>query len=249
MNTYRTHSLYEPKADLPMYGYGSTESRYNLINRSLSPALKNVVQSLIQKPSVHNVLNLGCGDGILESNSQGRTFNYTSVDLEPAAIQNLQNIFQHQKEAPNDQAIVGDITNLDLIPELDRKFDAAVSWRVLHGVQPIFYNALFQSIYDRLTPGSSFLVSVASDQDWKAEALESSYNPEGMNDCADVMFRNYAIERTNPFNVHFFTPRELKELGETNGFDIKEMELFQESSGYKHLENKQNTYLFAHFTK
>lgn len=249
MNTYRAPSLYEPKADLPMYGYGSVESRYNLINRPLSPALKSVIQNLTQEPSIHDVLNLGCGDGILESNSQNRTFNYTSIDLEPAAIHNLQNIFQYQKEDRKDEAIVGDITNLDLIPELDMEFDAAVSWRVLHGVQPICYDTFFQGIYNRLTPGSSFFISVASDQDWKAKALEYSYNAEGMNDCADVMFRNYDIERKSPFNIHFFTPHELEELGETNGFDVKEMELFQELSGYEHLKDKKNTYLFAHFTK
>jgi SAM-dependent methyltransferase len=233
----------------PMYGYGATESRYNLVDRSLSPTLLNVIRNLSNEPSVHDVLNLGCGDGILELNSSDRTFNYTSVDIEPAAVQKLQGIFQEQKNNQHNHAIIGDVTNLKLIPELNREFDAVVSWRVLHGIQPDLYSNFFRDVYNRLAFDSSFFISVACDQDWKAKALHNDYDSEGMNDCADVMFRDFGIERDNPFKVHFFSASELEELGINNGFAVKEMEFFQEPSGYEHLHDKRNTYIFAHFTK
>jgi len=235
---------------IPMYGYGKTNQGYKLVNRAPSTELKNVINQLSNDPAINRVLDLGSGDGVLEFNSRMRKYSYTAIDIEEAAIHALQSIFKNQPSSGKDTAIIGDITQLSSVPELNSKqFDAAILWRVLHGVSPRHYKHIFHNIYNLLSSPASFYIAVACDQDWKAAAMEGETEQDGMSDCADIMFRQYNKERIAPFNIHFFTQDELKALGTTAGFKLKEMHIFQEPSGYSHLQDKKNTYIFAHFTK
>ena len=234
-----------------MYGYRSkdTDNRgvvYSLANRTPSNALRGVITQLDKLPQEASVLDLGCGDGVLETHIDKRRYTFTSLDIEPAAIHTVQKIFT--KSSSNDQTILGDITKLKIIPELrNKKFNVIVSWRVFHGISPEHYKDIFEQVHHLLKPGSSFFISVASNEDWKATALGNAYDPDGINDCSGVMFRDFGIDRTNPFPVHFFSPEELVQLGEDNGFVLKTISTFQEPSGYTHLKGKMNTYLYAHF--
>lgn len=234
-----------------MYGYSTNDSPkqiiYNLVDRVPSVALRNVIDSLQHLPEDARVLNLGCGDGILESNTQDRSYSFTSIDLEPAAIATLTHNSDVQAVNSNDKAIIGNITQLDTIDELEGIFDAAVSWRVLHGINPTHYISFFQQVRSLLKPGASFYISAACDQDWKATALADNFNPTGVNDCSGVMFRDFGFDRTHLFPVHFFNQQEIVQLGTNNGFELKVVDTFEEPSGYSHLKDKRNTYLFAHF--
>jgi SAM-dependent methyltransferase len=237
-----------------MYGYKeakiSTELAYNLVNRPASETLLDVITAIQQLPNIGRVLDLGCGDGVLEKNTDSaRRYAFTSIDIEPAAICTLKIMFDSLGHK-HDTALVGDITKLNDIPTLqDTSFHAVVSWRVLHGISPEHYGAIFQNIHQMLKLGSPFFISVACSDDWKARALKDSYTAEGVNDCADVMFRNYNLERSNPFPVHFFSAEELTTLGKQHNFELETLSYFTEPSGYKHLKDRKNSYIFAKFTK
>lgn len=237
-----------------MYGYRAPKhadnTSYHLVDRSISPILRVVISKIGALPTSTRVLDLGCGDGFLERHANHRKYAFTSIDIEPAAIEALQTTFKADKINQQDQALIGDIVELGRINSItDKQYDAIISWRVLHGIEPSAYGDIFRNIYSLLKHGSSFYISVACDRDWKAKALGDQLNREGINDCTTVMFNNYGIERTTPFPVHFFTKDELMELGKIHGFRPKEMCHFQETSGYDHLKNKNNTYLFAEFVK
>lgn len=237
-----------------MYGYKANtgeETEYSLANRDLSQPLTDIISSLNSLPQESAVLDLGCGDGVIERHTRTtRRYSFTSIDLEPTAIQSLQNLFAQDARNPNDTALVGSITDLTSLPEIqDKTFAAAIAWRVLHGIAPTHYAHIFQSVHALLKPDASFFVSVAANTDWKAAALGDAYDPAGVNDCSSVMFDAYGIARSVPFPVHFFSLDELTALGEENGFTVGAVHEFQEQSGYEHIqrEGKMNSYLFVEF--
>lgn len=236
-----------------VYGYGAISSAtkkapYSLVDRQLSNKLTAVINKLDTLPTGSRVLNLGCGDGVLERHTKStRRYNFTSIDLEPAAIHTIQTIFRDTKKM-SDQAIVGDITDIESIKAIRQQhYNAVVSWRVLHGIHPVNYTTIFKSVRNRIAKNSSFFVAVACDQDWKAKALDEKLSLSGVNDCAPVMFDKYGIERQNAFPVHFFTAQEIIALGNATGFEAVTVDLFEEPSGYQHLKDKKNSYLFVEF--
>ena len=238
-----------------MYGYTTPHKttaplRYKLFDRLPSRTLESLVSSIKTLPPKSRVLDLGCGDGILEYLAGAeRDYRFTSLDLEPEAIARVEKIFLSHGHR-GDEALVGDITSIDQIPGITNKhYAVCISWRVLHGIAPSKYDLTFSSIYDLLEPNGSFIISVASDKDWKRYALKDNYDPAGVNDCKDIMFRDFEIDRATPFPVHFFTLEELEQLGTSHGFEVLDHGYFQESSGYEHLSNKQNTYLYMRFCK
>lgn len=229
-----------------MYGYSSIG--YRLVDRKPSKKLKYITDTLSKLPSGASVLNLGCGDGNLEVHTnKNRKYSFTSIDIEPRAIEELRSIFTRFPKA-HDTAIVGDITNLEALIPNKNQYDVVISWRVLHGINPKDYPKVFTNIKNILKPGGRFYISVACDQDWKVEALKDKFDPRGINDCSGVMFHNYNIDRDHVFPIHFFSLEELSKLGKETGFSLLSTSYFQESSGYTHLKDKLNTYLFAEFT-
>lgn len=225
------------------------EPSYKLANRSLSDKLSTVIANLDSLPSGSAVLNLGSGDGVLERHvSKNRKYTFTSIDLEPAAIHTIKTIFNDASKDLDDQAVVGDITDIESIPIISNQhYDAAISWRVLHGIDPIHYLNIFKSVHSKISKGSPFFAAVACDRDWKAEALGESLNLSGVNNCTPIMFRPYGIGRETAFPVHFFTPKEIISLGDATGFNAVTVDYFEEPSGYSHLKDKKNTYLFVKF--
>jgi SAM-dependent methyltransferase len=238
-----------------MYGYRDTKNvtvetlDYSLLGRAPSQSLLYVVNQLERLPENSHVLDLGCGEGILEYHTDpARLYDFTAVDIEPAAIDTLETIFAKQGHT-QDMAVIGDILDLGEMPEIkNKRYDAVISWRVLHGISPDYHPDIFKHIHGLLKPGSSLFITVASNKDWKARALGNSYTPQGVNDCSGIMFRDYGIERFTPFPVHFFSQQELISLGQKTGFSPVATHLFQEPSGYTHLQGKENTYLFVEFT-
>lgn len=229
------------------YGYRpNTENTYTLHTRPISPQLKVVIDDLMRLQS-GNVLNLGCGDGILERFLPvDRKFNLVSVDRDPYAISTLQTILESQKRDIHDTALVDDITQLHSLASDNRQFERAVSWRVLHGIDPQYYRPLLQKVRDKLVRGGTFHFSAASEEDWKAEKLKAlhTFNAKGMNNCKEIMFDDHGINREDDFYIHFITLEEMKELAEETQFKITSHNYFQEPSGYNHLRQHQNSYIY-----
>lgn len=240
---------------VPMYGYcdyqhEDTLSMYKLLTRKTTSPLHDVIEKMSKLPVGSVTLNLGCGDGNFELKSgSDRNYQFVSVDIEPAAIKSVSDVFYHQGRTQKDVGVIGNIANLqDIEGVCDTRFDAVILWRVLHGVPVSNHMAIVEQIKNVLKKGGDAYIAVASEKDWKAKALGSNYVKEGVNDCRNVMFDAFGVERTTPFSVHFFSENEIVGLFEDNGFKLVESKLFQDSSGYPHLQHLQNTYVYAHFT-
>jgi cyclopropane fatty-acyl-phospholipid synthase-like methyltransferase len=225
------------------YGYQTSHESYTLSQRHVSSNLATVIRELIELEEDDRVLDLGCGDGILERNmAQNRSFSFDSIDIDSYAVSKLQPFMK-----PGDTAYTADITKLSHLYS-PFKYSAVVSWRVLHGIHPEYYHDIFKQVYTLLQPHAVFYVAVACSEDWKMHALDQ-VDIKGMNDCKEIMFTRYGIPRSEPFNVHFFNQSELVDLGHRNGFICEYTNVFTEPSGYNHLKNKENSYLFAKFIR
>lgn len=238
------------------YGYGAQPQEgggYRLHDRAASPVLRDRVLNPLSLLSVGSrVIDLGSGDGNFPHKAgPNRPYDILAIDLEKDAVAAVNKILRGHKREGKDLAVVGDATRLDQVAELNgAPVDAVVSWRVLHGIPGDLHSDIFKQVHSKLRPGGSFLVSVASDQDWKVEALGDQFRPGQTNDCSGVMFRNHGIDREHPFPILFFSEERLKVLAEQSGFVIRDIDTFTEPSGYNHLKSgSDNTYLFAELVK
>jgi len=228
---------------------------YRLKDRPASDILKTrVLKPLASLVPGSVVIDLGSGDGNFVHKAGGnRPYDILAVDLEPSAIRSVNKLFASQRRRGrenHDTAVVGDISRLSEISELDGTVDAAVSWRVLHGIPQGLHAPTFNQVYEKLKPGGSFYIAVASERDWKVGALGDGYRPGETNDCSGVMFRDHGVGREHEFPILFYSQDRLAELAQRTGFVVGGVELFEEPSGYAHLKDgKPNTYLFAELKK
>jgi len=231
-----------------MYGYGDSTNSYALANREPSEPLLDVIHYLNTLPQASRVLNLGCGDGMLERMAGSmRPYRFVSLDIEATAIKHLRNTLETYQQ--QDVAFIGDITKPETLENRGEPYAVAVSWRVLHGIHPKHYDKIISQIYHWLKPGGRLFLSVAADSDWKVTALGKNYNPSGVNDCSGVMFEAFGVERTHPFPIHFFSKDELSDLGKRHHFTPITVGEFHETSGFSHLRKYVSTYYFAEFIK
>lgn len=224
---------------------------YRLKDRAASTILTNrVLQPLSLLAKGSRVIDLGSGDGnFVHKAGPTRPYDILAVDLEPSAVHSVRRLLDTHDRKGQDTAVVGDISRLSEIPELGGPADAAVSWRVLHGIPQELHGPTFAQVHEKLKPGGAFYVAVASDQDWKVGALGDRYRPGETNDCSGVMFRDHGVERQHPFPVLFFSPDRLTGLAQDSGFVVGDVVSFDEPSGYGHLKKNPNTYLFAELVK
>lgn len=234
------------------YGVENNGTAYSLVDEDIARVLtEQVYPTLGQLPVGSRVLDLGSGQGRLIFDAPRppeRVYSFVGVDKSPEAIAELN--AKAARLGFGDEGRVGDITKLDLGGE---RFDAAISWRVLHGLPPSEHPRVLQGLAETLPKGASLFVAVLSDRDWKRQALEAagSYTPGAVNDCADVMSLK---PKRQTWPLYFFSGGELEQLGQQAGFGlVSPLVPFQESTGFPHLKEDPTrrfvTYHFAHFQR
>ncbi len=221
------------------YNYGT----YELGQRQLSKVIDRVYQDLQLLPPGSVVADLGCGAGRFGLNAPPeRPYTIVGVDLSEKAVAIYSQ--QIQERGLPDEALVGDITNLDFLK--GRDVQAIVSWRVLHCLGEPIRRAVLAQSQDLLPADSSFYLAIASNSDWKVGALrrDGGFKVGQLNDCSGVM----GLE--TPFLVDFFDEGRLRLLS-NGGFSIEQVAAFQEPTGYDHLKltHPLNDYLFAQFRR
>lgn len=225
------------------YHYASV---YDLGGRPLSLVSQRIYSGLsLTEEGV--ILDLGGGSGRIPMNApRPRSARFVVIDINSTAIDQCRAAIL--QDGRMDEVIVGDITNLTTLPEVqNREFRGAVSWRVIHALTPSQQLQVLDQARQILPFGAPLFLAVASDMDWKAAQLKARgiYIPDAPNDCREVM----GLDES--FFVQFFNPDKLKQLATTAGFRVEEMEGFQEPTGFDHLRETHplNNYLYAHLMR
>lgn len=213
---------------------------YALGERSVAPVVDRVYSAFTALPEGSWILDLGSGAGRFALNApKPRPFRVLGIDQSPIAISQFAKAISEDGRV--DEAVVGDIT--DLVPFGGREFKGAVSWRVLHALEPNQQERVLDQARKILSAGSPLFLAVASDQDWKASELRDrgDYSPNGVNECAGIM------DLPESFKVYFFDEDRIRQLATGTGFRVVTLEGFEEETGFDHLKgiHPNNSYLFA----
>lgn len=221
---------------------------YSLKGKPLSPVAQRAFQTFAALPDGSWVLDLGGGDGRFPDNApKPRNHRYLAVELHPEAVERYRRIVA--SDGRLDEAVVGDITRLaELDPLKGRDIRGAVSWRVVHALDPEQQRAALSQLGQVMPVRSPFFLAVYSDLDWKAVMLreQSRYNPNGVNNCAGIMRLGQ-----DEFNLDFFNQGKVVRLAQDTGFTVQSIVPFEEPTGYDHLRTDYptNRYLLAHLER
>lgn len=218
---------------------------YGLRGESFSPHIGRVYSAFDSLPRGSWVLDLGSGSGrfVLKA-PKFRHWYVLGIEQNPHAVVQLQTAIVNQRI--NDEVRLGDIKDLGGLTG-EREFNGALSWRVLHTLDPHEQAQVLEQVANYLPVGAPLFLAVASDKDWKASALREQrvYVEEGFNDCTALM------QTDRPFKVDFFHSGRIERLAAGSGFEVLAVEDFEEATGYEHLKavHPNNAYLFAHLVK
>ena len=115
-------------------------------------------------PTARRFLELGCGNGTVETIELARRFHLTGVDLSEEQLRRA------RLRVPGARFVRGDLTSLELEPG---SLDAVCAFYVLNHVPRELLPALFARVHDWLRPGGLFLATLgASDlEGWQGEWL------------------------------------------------------------------------------
>jgi len=225
------------------YDYKALEAErsYNLDEREVDEFVTTIYGRLADNSAGAIVIDLGCGSGrFVKFAPKSREWSYIGLDHNAEAIMHAK-----QYEKPGDKIIQGDIVRAeDYLAEFAGRAKAVVSHRVLHAVPEAYHEGILGSARKLMQENGEFYVSVAADTDWKAQELmrRGIYKPDQPNDCRQIMFMDYGIERNERFDMRFYSVSNFKAMLEGNGFKVIQSCTFQEPSGYEHLKHKRNTY-------
>lgn len=230
-------------AETPKEGQYHYQS-YTLGSRPVAPVIERVYANFSALPEGSWVLDLGSGPGRLAINApKPRPFRFLGIDQSYIAVEQFRQAVS--RDGRMDEAIVGDITDLNL-PQ-SRDFRGAISWRVLHALAPSQQLQVVDQVRRLLPSESPFFIAVASRNDWKAQELAARrlLIPDALNECQEIM----GLEES--FKVDFHDAARVEELARKAGFRVEAIEEFTELTGFEHLRatNPNNTYLFAHLVR
>lgn len=212
---------------------------YNINGLATSGHLEEeVLPSLNQLPWGSLVADFGSGNGRLLRRAPhftDRPYVFRAYEINPDAVR----AYNAKVDSLNgsrglifpDKAEVANLTDLRLGED---RFRAALLWRVLHSIPVDHHETVLRQIAQTLRPGALLHVAALSDRDWKRDDLGENYKPGEMNNCYTVM--ETALQGqpdVTDWNLYFFRPGELAELGQRAGLGVVYEHPITESSGFE----------------
>lgn len=173
---------------------------------------KTVRYTLKYLSKTDHALDIGCGTGVTTTKLAGGVSTMTAVDTSPEMLQKARQKAERER-AENINFIRGDMFMEELKPGT---FDAVMIFNVLLYVPE--QAAAMRRLYGLLKPGGYLMVA--------CDCLKYSFTKEALR----KWYRSHTGKM--PF-VEFYTPRSLKRLVGSSGFEIVESEvLFQRPANY-----------------
>ena len=223
-----------PENTESQYPHGTS---YEISANGSAAMLQEISEQWDRLSTVKYVLDLGCGAGRFNAVKLNRSFSVIGVDNNPDAIVAANELIASHNLP--DEAVVGDITDLSFLG--GGKVDGAISWRVLHTLVHDDLQVSLAQVHNALRDQASFHLAVASDRDWKLQKLYEggSYDEDdgGLVECAGVMGLDHS------FKMHFFSEPGILRTVLESGFDVFNVDYFEEPSGFGHLSGKLNSYI------
>ncbi len=156
----------DPRTALVGAGYDAMADTWETWSSAIADDPRRVwLQRLVERlPDGAEVLELGCGNGTVETIELARRFHLTGVDLSEEQLRRA------RLRVPGARFVHGDLTSLELEPG---SLDAVCAFYVLNHVPRELLPALFARVHDWLRPGGLFLATLgASDlEGWQGEWL------------------------------------------------------------------------------
>ncbi len=116
--------------------------------------LHNRFLNLIVKKDTKNILEIGCGNGLLTFFLLKKPIQVTAVDISGKAIENIQIQFKEEVKNGKLKPVTEDV--LDFLRKTGEKFDAIVGSGIIHHIPKEKWDELFQLAYKKLNPGGIF---------------------------------------------------------------------------------------------
>ena len=188
------------------------------------------------------VLDAGCGNGRLAEAFGDKKISYLGVDGSKNLIESAKKKFLDSRLRGNDEFVVGDILELDKLPE--KNFDYIYSIAVLHHLpgEDLRIEALKQ-MKNKIKPGGKIIITVWNL--WNQKKFRKIIFKYGLlkiigknkMNIGDILFdwKNNRGEEISRRYYHAFTSGELRKITKEAGLKIEKL--------YK---DKYNYYLILH---
>lgn len=123
----------------------------------------DILVELINRGKINpcKTIELGCGTGINAIYLASKRFIVTGIDISPAAITIAKRNADEKKVECN--FIVADV--LSDLNEIDRNYDFAYDWELLHHIFPEYRQNYIKNVYNLLNQGGTYLSVSFSEKD------------------------------------------------------------------------------------
>jgi len=211
--------------DYAQYLLKKTIENYNLTAEDFSRTRRYVwpgFEPLTQySESNDKVLDLGCGNGRLLDLLKAKKINYIGVDNSSALITLA------QKRYPDADFRVGDALKL---PFADNYFDKIYSIAVLHHIPSEELRLKFLEEAKRvLRPGGLLILTVWNLWQWRSFKYILKYTALKVLGLSKLDFKDVFVPwaKTRQRYFHCFSQKELKNVVEGAGFNVKKMGILE----------------------
>lgn len=124
---------------------------------SISDSTKYFIERFIESSirlGSKNVLEIGCGNGLLTFFLLKRPLKITAIDISEKAVGNMQK--QFTKEIQQGKLKLKNTDILEFLEGANEEYDAIIGSGIVHHIEKKSWNSLFQLTYKNLAPGGVF---------------------------------------------------------------------------------------------